>query len=76
LVLGNRLAERAPDLRVLGREPQRPFGDADAARGDVDASEFEPAGRLVKALALDFPNKMFGGGSCICLTILAGQRSE
>ena len=30
-MLGDRLAEGVTDLRVLGRKPQRAFGDADAA---------------------------------------------
>ncbi len=43
LVLADRLAEGLAHLRVLGRELQRALGDADAARGDVDAAELEPA---------------------------------
>ena len=59
-MLGDGLAERAADLRVFGREPQRAFRDADAAGGDVDASELQAAGRLVEALALEVADQVIG----------------
>jgi hypothetical protein len=52
-MLGDRLAHRLAQLGILRGEPQRAFRHADAARGDVDAAEFQAAGRLEKALAFD-----------------------
>src|SRR5688500_19151625 len=49
------------DLCVVGREPQRPFGDADAACGDIDAPELEPAGCLIEALPFDLADQVVGG---------------
>src|SRR4051794_20773423 len=53
LVLPDRLSEGAALLRVAKRHLERAFGDAGAARSDVDAAELEPAGGLHEALALD-----------------------
>src|SRR5262249_26117239 len=72
LVLGNRLAEGATHLRVLRRHPQRAFGNAGAARGDVDAAELEPAGRLVEALAFHFADQVIGADAVILEDQLGG----
>ena len=61
LMLGDRLAEGLAHLRVLGRELERAFGDADAARRHVDAAELEPAGRLIEALPLRSPIRWSAG---------------
>ena len=53
LVFADRLAEGLAHLGVFGRQRERTLGYADAPRGDVDAAEFEAAGRLVEALAFD-----------------------
>ena len=42
-MLADRFAEGLADLGVFHRQPQRTFGDPDAARGDVDAAKFESA---------------------------------
>src|SRR5262249_31994437 len=60
LVLADRLAEGPADLGILGGKPQRPLGDADAARGDVDAPELEAAGGLEEAAALHAADQMIG----------------
>ena len=44
---------------------QRALGDADAARGDVDAAELEPAGRLVEAPALDLADQVVGRNAVV-----------
>ena len=72
LVLADRLAEGLAHLRVLGRELQRAFGDADAARGDVDAAELEPAGRLVEALPLDPADQVVGRNAIVLEHELGG----
>ena len=51
---------------------QRAFRDADAARGDVDAAELEPAGGLVEALALDAADQMIGGHAIVLEDELGG----
>src|SRR5215217_5390971 len=51
LVLGDRLAERLALLAVAQAELQRALGDADAARGDVDAADLERVHHLAEALA-------------------------
>ena len=72
LMLGDRLAEGVAHLRVVGREPQRAFGDADAARRDVDAPELEPAGRLIEALALDLADQVIGRNAIVLEDQLGG----
>src|SRR5262249_54269519 len=71
-VVGDRLAEGAAGPRIFGREPQRAFGDADAARGDIDASELKPAGRLVEALALDLADQVIGWDAIVLEDQLGG----
>ena len=71
-MLGDRLAEGVAHLRVFGREPQRAFGDADAARRDVDAPELEPAGRLVEALAFDLADQVVGRNAIVLEDQLGG----
>jgi hypothetical protein len=50
-VLGDRLAERLPLLRVAQRQLERAAGDADAAGGNVDAADLERVHHLREALA-------------------------
>ena len=57
---------------LLAREPQRPFGDADAARRDVDASELEPAGRLVEASPFRLADEVIGRNAIILEDQLGG----
>src|SRR6202011_2787976 len=56
----DRLSKRLAGLRVVGRQLQRAFGDADPARGDVDPSEFEAAGGLENAAPLAPADQMIG----------------
>src|ERR1700710_128444 len=51
LVLGDRLAEGFALLAVFERQLERPLGDADAARGDVDAADLERVHHLRETLA-------------------------
>src|SRR6202011_2746916 len=46
LMLADRLAERLAKLRIVRGKLQRALGNADAARGDVDAAELQSAGDL------------------------------
>ena len=59
-MLGNRLAHRFAHLGIFRGEPQRAFGNAHAARGDVDPAQFKPAGRLEKALPLHAADQVLG----------------
>src|SRR5262245_13165968 len=52
LVLADRLAERLAELRIAHRLVERALRDADAACGDVDPAELEPAHREIEALPL------------------------
>ena len=72
LVLADRLAEGLAHLGVLGGELERALGDADAARGDVDAAELQPARRLVEALALDAADQVVGRDAVVLEDQLAG----
>ena len=65
LVLDDRLAEGLAQLRVAGGKPQRALGDADTARRHVDAAEFEAAGHLGEAAALDLADQMIGRDAVI-----------
>ena len=72
LVLADRLAEGLAHLGILGRELQRAFRHADAARGDVDAPELQPARRLVEALAFDAADQVLGRDAIVLEHQLAG----
>ena len=72
LMLADRLAEGLADLGVFARKLERAFGNADAARGDIDASEFEPARRLEEALAFDAADQMIGRNAIILENQLRG----
>ena len=50
-MLGDRLAEGLPLLAVAERQLERPLGDPDAARGDVDAADLERVHHLPEPLA-------------------------
>src|ERR1700733_4363706 len=54
----DRLAEGLAYLRIFGGELKRALGNSDAARRHVDASQFQPAGRLQKALSLFAADQM------------------
>ena len=57
-MLRDGLAHRLALLGIFGRQPQRTFGEADAARGDVDPAQFQPAGRLEEALPFDSADQL------------------
>ena len=53
-------------------ELQRALGDADAARGDVDAAELQPAGDLEEAPAFDAADQVIGRHAIILEHQLGG----
>ena len=60
LVLADRLAEGLALLGVAHGLVEAGLGHADAAGGDVDAAEFQPAQRVLQALALHAADELVG----------------
>src|SRR5262249_34826601 len=60
LVLADRLAKSLAHLRIFAGELQRTLRNADAARGDVDAAQLQPARDLEEAPALDAADQILG----------------
>ena len=59
-MLGNRLAEGLALLGVAHRLVEAGLGDADAARGHVDAAQLQAAESVLEALALDPADELVG----------------
>ena len=63
LVLADRLAEGLALLRVADRRLERGAGDADGARGDVDAADLEAVEDVLHAVSLSTPPSRFAAGT-------------
>src|SRR5262245_47953946 len=72
LMLADRLAKGLAGLRVVGRQLQRTFGDADTSRGDVDATELKTARCLIEALPFDPTNQVVDGNAVVFESKLRG----
>ena len=60
-MFADRFTEGLTDLGVFARKLEGAFRDADAARGDIDASELEAARGLEEALAFDAADQVRRG---------------
>ena len=64
-MFADRLAHGLALLGIFGGEPQRAFGEAHPACGDIDPAELQASRRLEEALALDAADQLVGGHAII-----------
>ena len=64
-MLGDGDAEGLPELRILYALIQRRLGDTNAARGDVDAAQFQPAEGMFQPLPFHAADQAVGRDAVI-----------